>query len=149
MLRNPDFRGRNQQEYKYIEAKQKARGTVYKPELNKNKDEPYEKYLKTKEEETNEMSIPINQALLDEAKHEEYLRQNPHLKEDCFQNTKDCIAGALKWAFPTKSDNTIKSDYDSAKKNNGGKKSRKPHNSKKQRKSKKSKRSHTTKRSRR
>jgi hypothetical protein len=143
-----DFRGRNKQIDAYKEKKDQAiRDTLW---YNKDVHKGYLDEQASLNTDLRVMSNHINQALLDKAKYEEYLRQNPHLKEDCFQNTKDCIASAWKWAFPTKSNNTIQ--YDSAKKNNGGKKSRKSQNSKKSmksKKSKKSKRSHTTIRSRR
>jgi hypothetical protein len=137
-----NFRGRNKNQ-EYDEAKENAVKTVYKPKRNEGIGVPYQKYIDDKNIEVNEMNS-IDPEIINQARQAEDLRRNPWRGENCPENAKNCIIGALTWAFPTKS-NTIK--YDSEKKNNGGKKSRKSHNSKKSRKSKKSRT--TYKRSRR
>ena len=132
-----EFRGRNKDDIAYNNKKKKAVNDI----SWHNKD-VYPNYLEQQaslQKDLRDMDNPINQGLLDEAKIQEYLRQHPHREEDCLKNAQDCVTGAWRWAFPTKSNNTIQ--YDSKKKNNGGKKSRKSHNSKKYKKSKKS---HTT-----
>jgi hypothetical protein len=137
-----DFRGRNKQ---IDEEKKKQMAAI--EHIHKYKPDVHKAYLEEQallREDLRNMDKSIDQALIDKAKQEEYLRQNPHLEEDCIENAKDCVTDALKWAFTRNSNNTIQ--YDSAKKNNGGKKSRKSHNSKK---SKKSKKSHTSKKSKR
>ena len=131
-----NFRGRNKNQ-EYDEAKENAVKTVYKPKRNEGIGVPYQKYIDDKNIEVNEMNS-IDPEIINQARQAEDLRRNPWRGENCPENAKNCIIGALTWAFPTKS-NTIK--YDSEKKNNGGKKSRKSHNSKKYKKSKKS---HTT-----
>ena len=135
-MSKPNFRGINPETIEY--NKQKARAIHNMSWYNKNVHENYLEKQASLGRGLRYMSESINKELNDKARQEEDLRQHPWREENCPENVKNCIKGALTWAFPTKS-NTI--SYDSTKKNNGGKKSRKSHNSKKYKKSKKS---HTT-----
>ena len=143
-MEKPDFRGRKPEEKVYKEAKEKAiRDMSW---YNKNVHGNYLEEQALLQKDLRDMSKSINQDLIDKAKWEEYLIRNPHRKEDCLENAKNCVTGACEYikdactsAFPKKYTTTTTTPY--SKKNNGGKKSRKSHNSKKYKKSKKS---HTT-----
>lgn len=106
-----NFRGRNKNQ-EYDEAKENAVKTVYKPKRNEGIGVPYQKYIDDKNIEVNEMNS-IDPEIINQARQAEDLRRNPWRGENCPENAKNCIIGALTWAFPTKS-NTIQ--YDSEKK---------------------------------